>query len=448
MKVTTWIIRFLFVGALTLDAPSALAQFQIAPLLRDSCGVPKGLRVIDCIDATGGSVGQVYHGPTTSYVNAHLAPTTLGWMKDATNCTNGPSEEDIILRFTRVSLAESSDGIAVRAGAYVDLEVFTRAGTNWLLRFRTSGMSVEDVPSNDTERHGRLLASTLTDCLKTYVNAKREGKLLDSAFVLDGVHLSPERVLSGPRDRYPILAMPQLPRGIFRSAEAFNRGEITPVADSSFRMDDRGNLHLLGDLKKERDDIWGLSDGVRYHVRLGRKFVPLSFDGTQFVGTVVRSSYTAEEQIALGFMFGGLGVLIALPSIERVPARLDLASGQLLPFDVQASDIPVEHIIHLSRFADASSSVSVSHGSGSIVLERDTYCALRFPPTTASELVRIVGPGGQMELALPVVRTGSTFHLIDLDEHGVPIEKKVTEQMEQSLRARLKTAMLRPPVEP
>lgn len=447
MKAAPPIARFLLLGAFLAGVSHASAQFQLAPYLRDSCIVPVGLRVADVIIVGGSPIGQVYHGGTGTYVNAYLSPDPHEWVRDALACQKDETVEEIILRFTRLSLGESASGANVRAGAYADVDVLQRTGNSWLLRARVSGASIGEDKMNDNDRHGHRIMAAIGDALRAYATARVNGALLDSAFTFSGTERGTDP-LEGVSSRYRIMGLAQLPKGIFRSAEDFRNGTLEPVADSSFRINGRGELHLTGELKRDRDSIWGASDGERYHVRLGRKFVPLHYDGVRFKGTVERANYSPEEQVAIGFMFGAVGMLVAMPLKERVPATLDLVSGQLLPMDEYYASAQVDHVIHFSRFADAASTLSVEHAGQPILLQRDTYCELEFPLSTAAELIRIVAPGGELELALPVGRTGSTFHLIDLDEHGVPIEKKVTEQMEQSLRARLKTAMLRPPLEP
>ena len=144
------------------------------------------------------------------------------------------------------------------------------------------------------------------------------------------------------------------------------------------------------------------------------------------------------------FMFGAVGGMLTMRT-ERIPVQLDLASGLLVPMINASYDAGCLHTVHLSRFAAEGTSVMVSYGERGIALTADTYCVLHFPSASGSELVRVQGANGTLELALPINGNTDSFHLIDLGADGVPVEKTVTTQMETQLRKRLKTTMRRPP---
>lgn len=410
----------------------AHAQLTIpSPAL--GCLLPAGTELLEVFDVTPPHAGQVYYAPVGTTVNLYLEPSTEEWVRTAlgANCSVTDSSQKIAVRLMRVSIAESASGTSARTAAFVGMEVLHRSDAQWRIIHVVEGIVQERGSVEDDGRHARMLTAAIDTCMRSYARARAEGRLIDRPYVPGS------RAMSSAD--HPIFHVPTLPPGVFKDVEAFRQGWIMPMADTLLAVGS-GRVRLKGELREAKESVWGLSDGDRYYVRWEGKFVALKTEGNGFSAVLTRTELTP----AMAYMFGAVGGMLTMRT-ERIPVQLDLASGMLVPENNASYDAGCLHTVHLSRFAAEGTNVMVGYGDHTIALTADTYCVLHFPSASGSELVRVQGPNGYLELALPINGNTDSFHLIDLSADGVPVEKNVTTQMEAQLRKRLKTTMRRPP---
>lgn len=405
------------------------AQFVI-PAPQPGCLLPTGTVLTELFDGTRASVGVVYHPPVSSIVNAYLGPDTKEWVRTALagGCPAEAGSDSIALHLKRVTLAESASEDRVSSGAFVDIEVLAWSNDQWRLRYTLEGEAIGKADPNDEGRHARNLIDALHNGMTKYATARAAGQLTYKPFVIG---------VAAGHVAFPIEKKHGLPPGVFWTADDFRQGRLTPLADSSLVIDQYEDFRLKGDLRRDQEKIFAISDGSHYHVRWQKQFRKLVWDGSHFTSTASRVEVSTGATIAFGLMGAAL-------SSHRVniSLQMDLDDGQLHAVSQTNSEI-VKHTLFFEKSIGVEGRLAVQVWEDAVVLEPGTYCELSFPVYGGVELVRLKGPSGTLELAVDANESEEGLHVLYLDAEGRPLQRMLNREEKEAIRERLLPGMLR-----
>lgn len=406
------------------------AQY-VVPAPQPGCLLPPGTVLTELFDATAPSVGPVYHPPVGAIVNAYLGPETKEWVRTALagGCPADDRTEPIGIHLKRITLAESGSDTLVRSGAFVDLEVLEWTKDEWRIRCTMEGEALHKADPHDEARHARHVIEALQSGMSKYATARAAGQLMDKPFSIGVVD---------EHQAFPIHKMHGLPPGVFWTAEDFRQGRLTSMSDSLLVIGRDGDFKLKGELRREEDKVFAISDGSHYHVRWQGQFRQLVWDGIHFTASVSRVEYSTGAAIAFGLMGAAL-------SSHRVniTLQMDLEAGQLRDVGQYAASETVKHLFLFDPRGGVEDRLVVQVWDDRIILEPGAYCELSFLAFAGTELVRVFGPSGTLELAVDAHDTEGGLHLIHLDGEGRPVARALDPVERTAILEKLHPSMLR-----
>jgi hypothetical protein len=416
-----------FVGL--LDCP--LTAQYVVPAPQPGCLLPPGTLLKELFVGTTPSVGPVYHPAVGTIVNAYLTPDTKEWVRTALagGCPADAGAQPIAIHIKRITLAESGSDTLVRSGAFVDLEVLEWTKDEWRIRFTVEGESLRKTDPQDGTRHARHVNEALQSAMSKYAAASAEGQLTDAPFAIGAVE---------GHEAFPIQKMHGLPPGVFWTAEDFRQGRLTPLADSLLLIGRDGSFKLKGALRREEDKIFAISDGSHYHVRWEGHFRELMWDGVHFTASVSRMEYSTVAALAFGLM----GAALSSRRVD-ISLQMDLAAGQLRDVSPYTAGGTVKHVFLFDPGGGVEDRVVVQVWDDRIVLEPGAYCELSFLAFSGTELIRVSGPSGTLEMAVDADHNESGLHLIQLDEDGRPVSTALDPVERTAILEKLHPSMLR-----
>lgn len=380
----------------------------------------------EVFDVTGPSVGVVYHPPVSTIVNAYLGPDTKEWVRTALagGCPAEAGTDSIALHLKRVTLAESASEARVSSGAFVDFEVLAWSNGQWRIRCTAEGETLRKADPNDEGRHARHLIDALQSGISKYAMARAAGQLTDKPFVIG---------VAAGHVAFPIEKMHGLPPGVFWTVDDFRQGRLKRVGDSSLVIDRYEDFSLKGELRREQDKIFAISDGSHYHVRWQEKFRKLVWDGSHFTSKASRVEVSAGA-------FGLMGIALSAHQVN-IPLQMDLDDGLLYAVNETASET-VKHTFLFERQGGGDDRLVVRIWEDEIVLEPGTYCELSYS-VGGTELLRVKGPSGTLELAVDASDSEEVLHVLHLDAEGRPLQRTLNLEEKEALREQLQPGMLR-----
>lgn len=411
------------------DVP-LIAQYVLqAP--QPGCLLPPGTVLTELFDATGPSVGPVYHPPVGTIVNAYPGHDKKEWVRMALagGCAADDGAEPIAIHLKRITLAESGSDTLVRSGAFVELEVLDWSKDEWRIRCTMEGEALHKADPHDEARHARHLIEALQSGMSKYATARAEGQLTDTPFSIGVVD---------EHEAFPIQKMHGLPPGVFWTAEDFRQGLLTSMSDSLLVIGRDGDFKLKGELRREEDKVFAISDGSHYHLRWQGQFRQLVWDGIHFTASVSRVEYSTGAAIAFGLMGAAL-------SSHRVniTLQMDIAAGQLRDVSQYAAGGTVKHLFLFDPSGGVEDRLVVHVWDGRIILEPGAYCELSFLAFSGTELIRVSGPSGTLEMAVDANYNERGLHLIQLDEEGRPVPRALDPVERTAILEKLHPSMLR-----
>jgi len=123
--------------------------------------------------------------------------------------------------------------------------------------------------------------------------------------------------------------------------------------------------------------------------------------------------------------------------------QMDLVDGQLHELSPYATSEIVKHTFLFKQEGSGDDRLTVRVWDDAIVLEPDAYCELGYPVYGGTELVRVNGPSGTLELAVDTSDSEEVLHVLHLDAEGRPLQRTLNLEEKEALREQLQPGMLR-----
>ena len=265
------------------------------------------------------NIGTVQKGGFNRKVLANFENALVEEFTDylAIVCPKQENKSKISIRINDLYVSELTRAMSETGYATLVIDIIEpKDGIDYIVGTYTA--STESNGMDVTNKHDERLKKVLHECLTNYMKTSDNDK---TAIVFDANQNIKSKTIT---------AVPT--KGVFRTyVDVLNN---TPIDDSNFEMSNKNErFHLLNKTTKSKElNYYGFSDGEFFYVNVSKYADAKYYAKTEIIGSkyyIENVVYNANNAIAMGAMFGLIGVAVAsATSSSSVPMLIDCYSGQ------------------------------------------------------------------------------------------------------------------------
>jgi len=421
----------------------------------------KGCYVEKVINSTreDSCVGFVQVGAANKVVPAYLTPSIQ--VAFSTILMNSfpyrAGLKPLIIRINELYIYEITSASSEISSIELCLSFITRTDSVYFDEY-LAGTAFDKHGMDVTHQHEGNIIAAMERCFNNFNSRMLKGKLMHKTIPRSDLEKNP--LLH--TDEFPIMALKQVPKCIFRAYSDFREnkpdtGIQFTVKYTTYKRDSMlVQAKIYGLPWDSLDNIWGFSDGHHPFIRVGKVFYRLKLKSGEyitriFVSDAGRSGNTEVNTGALvaatvlGGVIGGAiagGIMGAAAANEVGKYKLDFASGKLIVRPIpDYMRIQSTMIFRLSQSSRSGIPLTIFYGDKELAtLNQDDYLKLIVPSGhNTIKLKCIPGNGATTELEFAVRLFHTDVFLLkvrkSLDVEVFPafdeVRKSVLESMEE-----------------